>query len=199
QKKIEELLRSNRRVKEFKIIKFVVSNDFGRKLVSYRDTLLRAIVNKHDSRLLEDKKRLMKIDSKGDEPIPDNDVVEEKGKLKEDLRLIDLGYDFFFAKLENDKDYEQVIKGGLWFIGGRFLAMRKRAPNFKALEATFDSVAMWVRLHELPIEYYDSKIFTKIVWSLGVPLWTDNFTMSSERGKFTRLCMQVDLNKPLRK
>ncbi|MBA0831677.1 hypothetical protein Goarm_016128, partial [Gossypium armourianum] len=93
-------------------------------------------------------------------------------KLKEDLRLIDLGYDFFFAKLENDKDYEQVIKGGLWFIGGRFLAMRKRAPNFKALEATFDSVAMWVRLHELSIEYYDPKIFTKIVWSLGVPLWT---------------------------
>ncbi|MBA0652621.1 hypothetical protein Goklo_019868 [Gossypium klotzschianum] len=120
-------------------------------------------------------------------------------KLKEDLRLIDLGYDFFFAKLENDKDYEQVIKGGLWFNGGRFLAMRKRAPNFKALEATFDFVAMWVRLHELPIEYYNPNIFTKIVWSLGVPLWTDSFTMSSERGKFTRLCMQVDLNKPLRK
>ncbi|PPR95481.1 hypothetical protein GOBAR_AA25189 [Gossypium barbadense] len=149
----------------------------------------------------------MKTDSKGDEPIPDNDVVEEEGvihitlskeerklicsqwrnmlivklfgkitwyqylifklrqlqKPKENLKLIDLAYDFFFAKLENDKDYEQVIKGGIWFIGGRFFAMQKMASNFRALEAMFNSVAMWMRLPELPIEYYDPKIFTKIV------------------------------------
>ncbi|KAG8477391.1 hypothetical protein CXB51_029944 [Gossypium anomalum] len=172
----------------------------------------------------------MKTDSKGDEPILDNDIVEEEciihitlskeerklicsrwrnmlvvklfGKItwykylifklrqlqkpKENLKLIDLGYNFLFAKLENDKDYEQVIKGGLWFSGGKFLAMQKRALNFRALEATFNSVAMWVRLPE----YCDPKIFTKIVWSLGVPLWTDSFTMSSERGPKLETCTQ---------
>ncbi|MBA0775351.1 hypothetical protein Gotri_010503 [Gossypium trilobum] len=65
-------------------------------------TLLGETIDKHDSQLLEDEEELIKMDSKGDEPIPNNDIADEEGKPKWDLELIDLGYDFFLAKLVND-------------------------------------------------------------------------------------------------
>ncbi|MBA0623696.1 hypothetical protein Godav_009145 [Gossypium davidsonii] len=77
--------------------------------------------------------------------------------------------------------------------------MRKWAPNFRASEVSFDFVAKRMRVPELLIEYYDPNILTNIGRSLGGLLWIDNFTMSSERGKITILCMQVNMNKPLRK
>lgn len=34
--------------------------------------------------------------------------------------------------------------------------MRRWEPNFKALGASFAFAAIWVRLQELPIEYYET-------------------------------------------
>ncbi|XVF37089.1 hypothetical protein REPUB_Repub19eG0115400 [Reevesia pubescens] len=83
-------------------------------------------------------------------------------------------------------DYDLIIKGGPWFVGGRFLKIRKRIPNFRAFEASFSLVVVWIRLPELPIEYYDIEILTKIGKKLGTLLRLDNFTISEERGKLAR-------------
>ncbi|XVF09486.1 hypothetical protein REPUB_Repub07fG0097200 [Reevesia pubescens] len=66
-----------------------------------------------------------------------NQLWKPQGKLF----LIDLGSDFFLVKLQVSEDYDRIIKGGPWFVGGRFLTIRKRVPNFKASEAAFTSVA----------------------------------------------------------
>ena len=47
-----------------------------------------------------------------------------------------------------------VLKGGPWFVGGHFLNIRVWEPNFKPTTAVCNMVAIWIRLPELPIEFY---------------------------------------------
>ena len=110
---------------------------------------------------------------------------------------IDLGHDFFLIKFECKEDIDKVLKGGPWFIGQQFLTIRLWEPEFKAFEASFSSVAVWIRLLELPIEYYDLVVLRKIGEAIGPVLRIDAHTANGARGRFARLCVQVNLDKPL--
>jgi hypothetical protein len=70
-------------------------------------------------------------------------------------------------------------------------------PDFRASEASVSSVAVWVRLPELPVEYYHKDSLMHIGSGLGPVLRVDFNTASGTRGRFARLCVQLDLDKPL--
>ncbi|KAL4392338.1 hypothetical protein AHAS_Ahas03G0335100 [Arachis hypogaea] len=54
----------------------------------------------------------------------------------------------------------------------------------------------WVRLHDLPIEYYKRFLGT-VGDHIGKTLKVDMNTVNQSRGKFARLCVELDLTKPL--
>lgn len=56
---------------------------------------------------------------------------------------------------------------------------------------------MWVRLNELPIEYYHAEALHHIGSSIGKVLRVDTFTATKSKDRFARLCIQVDVEKPL--
>ena len=58
-------------------------------------------------------------------------------------------------------------KEGPWFIREHFLAIKPWEPYFKALEAKLNSIAVWVRLPELPIEFYDLEVLKEIGSVIG--------------------------------
>ena len=58
-------------------------------------------------------------------------------------------------------------------------------------------MAAWVRLPELPIEFYDSSVLKEIGSAIGPILRVDSYTASETRGGYARLCVQLDLKKPL--
>nr|POF21185.1 uncharacterized protein CFP56_06985 [Quercus suber] len=113
------------------------------------------------------------------------------------LDCVDLGRDFFLIKFGLVEDFENVIKGGPWFIGGHFLTIRAWEPNFKPANAVCSLVAVWVRLPELPFEYYDPGVLKEIGNAIGPVLRVDSNTASEARGRFARICIQVSLDKPL--
>ncbi|XP_023873452.1 uncharacterized protein LOC111986046 [Quercus suber] len=113
------------------------------------------------------------------------------------MDCIDLGLDYFLVKFELADDMDNILKGGLWFISQHFLAIRQWEPGFKASMATFSSVAVWVRLPELPIEFYEPATLLKIGKSIEPVLRIDSHTINGTRGRFARLCIQVNLDKPL--
>uniref|UniRef100_A0A7N2KTI6 DUF4283 domain-containing protein n=1 Tax=Quercus lobata TaxID=97700 RepID=A0A7N2KTI6_QUELO len=115
------------------------------------------------------------------------------------MDCIDLGYDYFLVKFELDEDVDTILMGGPWFIGQQFIAIRQWEPEFKASTATLSSVAVWIRLPELPIEYYEPNALLKIGKAIGPILRIDSHTANGEKGRFARLCIQVNLDKPLPK
>ena len=83
------------------------------------------------------------------------------------------------------------------FLVSIFLAIRQWEPEFKASTAMLSLVAVWVRLLELPIEFYEPSALLKIGRAIGSVLRIDSHTASGEKGRFARLCVQVNLDKPL--
>ena len=77
------------------------------------------------------------------------------------------------------------------------MAIRPWEPYFKASEAKLNSVAVWIRFPELPIEFYDRAVLKDIGSAIGPVLRIDSYTASRSRGSHARLCVQVDLEKPL--
>ena len=70
-------------------------------------------------------------------------------------------------------------------------------PDFKPDLANVSSIAVWIRLSGLPIEYYNAKALQHIRKAICNVLRIDTFTATETRGKFARLCIQVDVDKPL--
>ncbi|KAK9986595.1 hypothetical protein SO802_031546 [Lithocarpus litseifolius] len=60
-----------------------------------------------------------------------------------------------------------------------------------------DQVAVWVRFPGLPIEFYNIEVLKKIGSSIGLVLRIESHTASNVRGRYARLSVQVNLDKPL--
>ena len=118
-------------------------------------------------------------------------------KLAGRLDCVHLGRGFFLVRLSLREDVDNVLKKGPWFVGGHFLSIRPWEPNFRASSANVSSVALWIRLNELPIEYYNVEALQLIGGAIGNVLRIDTFTAFESRGRFARLCVQVDVGKPL--
>jgi hypothetical protein len=84
-----------------------------------------------------------------------------------------------------------------WFIRQQFLSLRHWTPGFRPSEAKITTTTVWTRLPELPIELYDAGILRRIGNQLGTLLKIDARTVDSVRGRFARLCVQIDLDQPL--
>ena len=111
--------------------------------------------------------------------------------------MLILGHDFFLIKFNDDSDYDKVLRGGPWFIREHFLAIKPWEPYFKASEATFSAVAVWIHFLELPIEFYDPSVLREIGGAIGPVLRIDSYTTMGTKASYARLYVQVDLTKPL--
>ena len=118
-------------------------------------------------------------------------------KLAGRLDCVDLEYGFFLTRFSLREDYEAILKKGPWFIGEHFSSIKPWEPDFRPETASISSIAVWIRLNNLPIEYYNTEALHHIGKSIGNVLRVDTHTASEMRGRFARLCVQIDVNKPL--
>lgn len=113
------------------------------------------------------------------------------------ITMVDLGNEYFLVDLSNEEDYAKTLEEGPWLIYNHYLIVRRWTPNFDPMSESIETVAAWVRLSRLPIEYYDSKVLRAIGNQIGKTVRIDDHTLTQARGKYARLCVEVDLTKPL--
>lgn len=82
-------------------------------------------------------------------------------------------------------------------IMDHYLAINRWRPDFRPSREVILSAAVWVRLSELPLEYYDEEILPDMARLIGKPIGLDKNTVLAMRGKYARLCIEVDFDKPL--
>lgn len=110
---------------------------------------------------------------------------------------VDVGLGFYVIRFESKADYLRVYMGGPWIIQDHYLTVRKWQSDFKADMAVAAKTAIWVRLPLLPMEYYDEATLDVIAEKLGKQLKVDNKIVISARGSYARICVELDLSKPL--
>lgn len=92
-----------------------------------------------------------------------------------------------------------ILQKGPWFIYGNFLSIQRWQPNFVATEARQTYSAVWVRLPQVPTEFYDGKMLQKIGGAIERLLKVDACTSSSLRGRYAILCIELPIEEPVRK
>ncbi|XP_074267200.1 uncharacterized protein LOC141590511 [Silene latifolia] len=123
--------------------------------------------------------------------------LNEKWSIKGKLTLTNLTNSYYVACFSSKQDYDLVMTQGPWMIDDHYLTIRKWVPNFVPSENSIKKLTTWVRIPNLPVEYFNPTFLKKIGSKIGEVIRIDENTTTVQMGQFTRLSVEVDLSKPL--
>ncbi|KAJ4833381.1 hypothetical protein Tsubulata_032955 [Turnera subulata] len=109
-----------------------------------------------------------------------------------------MGNDFYHLRFTVDADYERVLYEGPWLIGDHVVAVKRWVPHFDPDATAIDKVVTWVQIPKLDLEYYDRGLLMRVGNRIGKFPRVDNATLTASRCNFARICVEVDLTKPLK-
>ncbi|XP_019197739.1 PREDICTED: uncharacterized protein LOC109191568 [Ipomoea nil] len=111
--------------------------------------------------------------------------------------LIALNNDFFIGKFESLRDYDTAKFGGPWMILDHYVTVQEWEPNFDTRNRKTQKILAWICFPAIPIEYFDDEFLKKIGKTIGRPVRIDTTTSLASIGKFARVCVELDITKPL--
>ncbi|KAF7812559.1 uncharacterized protein G2W53_033535 [Senna tora] len=120
-------------------------------------------------------------------------ILVDSWKLKAEPRLMGIGQGFFLVVFRFAKDRWRALLAGPTLINGHFMSIQLWSPRFNPLENTKKAFSpIWVRLENLPMEFYHRDVLVQIGNSLGTFLGLDADTHSLSKLKFA--CIYVLTN-----
>ncbi|KAI9128007.1 hypothetical protein K1719_001000 [Acacia pycnantha] len=120
-------------------------------------------------------------------------IWERKGQID----IFDLENDFYLVNFQNMDDYMEALTGGPWVILDAYLSVARWKPEFSPTHEKIVSVVAWVRFPDLPAPLFDKKFLLNLGNSIGKAIRLDVHTAQRTRGRFARMCVELDLSKPL--
>ncbi|CAI0532264.1 unnamed protein product [Linum tenue] len=87
--------------------------------------------------------------------------------------------------------------GGPWLLGDTYLTVHRWFKGFNPWKSVITSTMIWAQLPELPIEFINKEAVMRIAEQIGKPVRVDRVTELGARGKYARVCVEVDLTLPL--
>ncbi|ONI30094.1 hypothetical protein PRUPE_1G231200 [Prunus persica] len=124
--------------------------------------------------------------------------LQQKWSLNRGWKLVDLVNDYFVVRFELEEDLNFVLIGGPWIIAGQYLVMKKWRPEFcPAIEKIKQGWINSTTPSDRFLLCFDVWTLKRIWNFLGKLLKIDALTTSLNQGKFARLCVKLDLSRPL--
>ncbi|CAN1140684.1 hypothetical protein LINPERHAP2_LOCUS12009, partial [Linum perenne] len=120
-------------------------------------------------------------------------IWAKKGRVQ----VSDVGWGYYVVKFETISDFDRTMFGGPWMVGDHYVVINEWRPYFQPEDSPISTLRVWVRLPGLPLEYFDATILKIIGDMIGKMVRLDHSTLEGSRGKFARICVEVDLSKPL--
>ncbi|KAL8130356.1 hypothetical protein V2J09_019511 [Rumex salicifolius] len=124
--------------------------------------------------------------------------LKELWKPAGKMRVIDLPNGYHIIKFSEERDYMGVLTGGPWTVFGHYVVIKPWTPNFDPRTDVVLTTPAWIRLTDLPVILYEEKVLLKLASAVGNPLKVDQKTLNANRGRFARICVELDLTKPLK-
>ncbi|XP_020238357.1 uncharacterized protein LOC109817506 [Cajanus cajan] len=118
-------------------------------------------------------------------------------KVQGGLELLDVSNGYFMVKFDLEADRERVMHGGPWMLFDHYLIVRPWSPEFVASATKVDSTLVWIRFPGLGVMFYDESVLLTIASAIGKPIKVDLNTLNMTRGRFARVCVEINLNEPV--
>ncbi|KAL0356486.1 UNVERIFIED_CONTAM: hypothetical protein Scaly_1334300 [Sesamum calycinum] len=100
--------------------------------------------------------------------------------------------------LSNESDYTRLWLRRIWILNGFSMRVFKWSPTFTPNHES-SIVPIWVSLPELPAHLFRKDALFAIANNIGMPLQIANSTLNQSNLANARVCVEIDLLKPLLK
>ncbi|GLJ22107.1 hypothetical protein SUGI_0414740 [Cryptomeria japonica] len=80
---------------------------------------------------------------------------------------------FFVVLFEDGEDINRILNQENWFANNHAIYLQPWSPNFDPIPLAVYSTPVWIRLYNLPIEYWSEDLLEKIGRTLGTLLEVD--------------------------
>ncbi|KAA3488164.1 GroES-like zinc-binding alcohol dehydrogenase family protein [Gossypium australe] len=97
----------------------------------------------------------------------------------------------FFGQTTREDDYVRVLIEGPWIVFGHYLTVQPWTEYFSMSQPFLSNVVIWIRFPGVP------SVIKSIEEIVGRVIKSDDNTGNALWGRFVRLAVMVDLNKPL--
>jgi hypothetical protein len=91
-----------------------------------------------------------------------------------------------------------MLERAPWHMKNRPLVLKRRQLNMQFLKNDLARVLVWVRLYNVPLEYWTIKGLSGVASAIGVPLYADHTTLLRKRLSYTRVCVEIDASKTVK-
>lgn len=82
-------------------------------------------------------------------------------------------------------------------IFDHYLAIQTWSKSFISPAAQVTKTLAWIRIPGLSVAFYDESFIMSVAQVIGKPVRLDMNTLRGERGRFARICVELDLTKPV--
>ncbi|KAL4576054.1 hypothetical protein LXL04_012142 [Taraxacum kok-saghyz] len=106
----------------------------------------------------------------------------------------------YFFRFSSEQGVKGVLEGGPWLVFDNPIIIRRWAPGLNMSKAQHNVVPVWVKIFNVPLEYWNNTGINHIAWEIGKPLeadsWTANMCNSHwGRPAFMRILMEMSAEK----
>lgn len=108
--------------------------------------------------------------------------------------LIPLGKGFFELNFNSIEDMKQIWAIGVVNLKPGFMRFYRWTKDFTPKAQAQTHAQVWVRLMQLPQEYWGRQTLFEIASGLGTPLTIDEVTQTRRFGLFARVLIDVDMS-----
>jgi len=88
---------------------------------------------------------------------------------------------------------EAVLEEKLWHVANKPLILRRWTPGMQLLKLSLSSIPIWIKLHNLPMEFWNTTCLSHISSGVGKPLCVDSIIEEQLRLGFARVLVEVDV------
>lgn len=103
-------------------------------------------------------------------------------------------YIFRFA----EPSEKELVLGRPLVVNGQPISTAQWSSQFIPAPDSLSTALLWVRLPNLPIEFWNDDVLSSILAPAGQFLFSDSSTKDKQRGGFARACVRINLDQPLR-
>ncbi|KAJ1427557.1 Reverse transcriptase zinc-binding domain [Sesbania bispinosa] len=123
--------------------------------------------------------------------------IQQLWANKGHVSVVDIDADYLSIRFADPDDYKHALYEGPWLIADHYLLVQRWRPKFKPSQDTMRKIAVWARIPQLPMELYNKHFLWRAGQQLDTMLKVDDLTSIHSRGRFARICVEIDLRRQL--
>ncbi|CAN1191317.1 hypothetical protein LINPERHAP2_LOCUS40986 [Linum perenne] len=112
------------------------------------------------------------------------------------IQVSDVSNSFFLVRFADPEDYRRAAFEGPWKIYDFYFSVTRWTPSFNEDEP-LKTILTWVRLPKLPIHFFNHLAVSRIGNYIGKTVKIDLATSEGARARYARVCVEIDITKPL--